>query len=68
MNGHKFKPGDRVTLINDYGAEFPNKTVVTTESTSYGPAYKINPTDTPWFAVPERNLVPAPLADQDRIE
>lgn len=52
----KFLPGDRVKMINDQGVEFPGKTILTVEHLSYGIAYKITPTDSPWFAVPERNL------------
>lgn len=59
MMAPKFEVGDRVTLVNDYGVEFFGKTIVTVESTSYGPAYKIEPSDSPWFAVPERNLASA---------
>jgi hypothetical protein len=57
MTHHKFKVGDRVTMVNDYGVKFPGKTVRSVEMTNYGPAYKIEPTDSPWYAVPERNLV-----------
>jgi hypothetical protein len=56
MMRHKFKAGDRVTLVNDYGVEFSGKTILSAETATYGPAYKIEPTDSPWFAVPERNL------------
>lgn len=56
MSRHKFKLGDRVEMVNDYGVSFPGKIIVSVETTTYGPAYKIKPTDSPWFAVPERNL------------
>jgi hypothetical protein len=52
----KFGVGDKVTMINDYGCKWPGKTILTVEETNYGTAYKIEPTDSPWFAVPERNL------------
>lgn len=54
----KFNPGDRVAMVNDYGLSFPGKTILTVEATPYGTAYKIEPTDSPWFAVPERNIQP----------
>lgn len=53
---HKFKVGDRVTMVNDFGVEFPGKVILSAETTTYGLAYKIKPTDSPWYAVPERNL------------
>jgi hypothetical protein len=56
MTAHKFKVGERVTMVNDYGAEFPGKIILSAEITTYGLAYKIHPTDSPWYAVPERNL------------
>ena len=60
----KFAPGDRVTMTNDYGAVFPRKTILSFRQTDYGPAYFIEPTDTPWYAVPERNLSLAPNHQQ----
>lgn len=56
MTRYKFKAGDRVTMVNDNGVEFPGKVILSAEHAAYGPAYKFHPTDSPWFAVPERNL------------
>lgn len=62
----KFAPGETVTLTNDYGVIFPGKTILEFRQTDYGPAYLIDPTDTPWFAVPERNLALAQAPAQAR--
>jgi hypothetical protein len=57
MSAPKFQPGDRVDFTNDNGALFPGKRVVKID-TAEGrePRYFIEPTDTPWFSVAERNL------------
>ena len=62
----KFATGDKVTMTNDYGLIFPGKTILEFRQTDYGPAYLIEPTDTPWFAVPERNLALAQAPAQAR--
>lgn len=56
----KFEVGDRVTFTNDYGVVFEGKTVTEIEMNPVrGVTYYITPTDTPWFAVNERNLARA---------
>lgn len=63
-NAPKFAPGDRVTMTNDYGVEFPGKRIVSLDDSLHWsnpePRYFIEPTDTPWFSVAEGNLSPAP--------
>ncbi len=54
--GAKFKVGDRVNFVNDYGIKFPNKIVRKIELINNEPRYHIEPTDTPWFPSYERNL------------
>ena len=58
-----FRVGDRVTFTNDYGVEFPGKTITGSErwdgkweGASVGLRYFFAPTDAPWFSVPARNL------------
>lgn len=52
----KFKAGDIVNFTNDQGVKFGKRLITEPCATSYGNAYKIFPTDTPWFAIPERNF------------
>ena len=68
----KFKVGDKVTMINDYGVKFPNKTITEViekwlgcsgsrawDENAYktlGAKYKYEPTDTPWYSVTEEHL------------
>ena len=48
---------DRRVKGKEARAKFqPGKTIIARADTTYGEAYKIEPTDTPWFAVPVRNL------------
>lgn len=54
----KFKLGDLVTFINDYGVKWPEKTVVGIEERpGEEPRYFLQPTDCPWFPTRESNLV-----------
>lgn len=58
-NDFKFHIGQVVNYTNDYGVNWGNRTITgveRAEATGYGKAYYIHPTDTPWFAVPERCL------------
>lgn len=58
----KYQVGQTVEYTNDYGVKWGKKKIVAiVENLTYdesGFGYKIEPTDTPWFAVPERNLKP----------
>lgn len=51
-----FTIGDTVLYTNDYGVDLGRRTIVGVARTTYGVAYYLAPTDTPWFAVPEREL------------
>ena len=53
-NDFKFHVGQVVNYTNDNGVNWGNRTIIKAEHTDYGKAYYINPTDSPWFAVPER--------------
>lgn len=48
--------GDTVIFINDNGVNWGERKIISRENTCYGLAYHISPTDTPWYAIPERNL------------
>ena len=57
----KFKVGDKVTFINDYGVSFPHKTIteviLNPPSLPHVPiAYGVTPTDAPWFPIDEKKL------------
>jgi hypothetical protein len=55
----KFKPGDVVEYVNDYGVKIGLKTITELDSsiwTDPQPRYFITPTDTPWYSVKESNL------------
>ena len=55
----KFQIGQIVNFTNDNGVNWGDKIITgfePAEKTGYGDAYRIRPTDTPWFAVPERCL------------
>ena len=55
----KFKVGQEVVYTNDQGVNWGRKTIVGHEVDSFGQdRYYIEPTDTPWFPVHERNLKP----------
>ncbi len=58
-NTPKFKTGDKVTLVNDYGCVFIGKTIIGIDPTRIGICYYLEPIETPWFAFPERNLRPS---------
>jgi hypothetical protein len=57
MTQHKFAIGDAVDYTNDNGVAWGRKTVIGLDD-RLGPCYYIEPTDTPWFSVRERNLTP----------
>ena len=76
----KYKAGDSVLYVNDYGVVIGLCQIISDQTEWYGgnnvgwgnfgtPAYYITPTDTPWFAVPERNLHDpgAAVAEPDAI-
>jgi hypothetical protein len=56
---HEFKVGDKVTFVNDGRMVYPGKTITGIDASGASPRYYFAPTDTPWFAVPARNLRPA---------
>ena len=66
----EFKPGDAVTYVNEYGVEFPGKTIIGSEMwTGYFSGvtetrYFYEPSDSPWVSVPESRLtlIPRPQA------
>lgn len=59
----KFKVGDKARFVNDYGVDWGIVEIVEVVDSPYGlpadgeKAYYITPTDTPWFAMPERLLI-----------
>lgn len=55
-----FKPGDKVTFVNDYGVKFPGRTVrgFTEKVTTWGAFIYYFPSDSWWFPVKPENLVP----------
>ncbi len=54
----KFKIGDLVTFVNDYGVKWPERTVVGTDDSAEGePRYFLNPTDSPWMSKRESQLI-----------
>jgi len=56
MRSPKFKVGDKVDFVNDFGVVFPGH-VVTGVEIEYGKyVYNIEPTDTPWRPARERHL------------
>lgn len=64
---HKFKVSDQVVFTNDFGVCWGVKTITKLERgfNDYdGPRYSVEPTDTPWFPVAEKNLK---LADADDL-
>lgn len=57
MADFKYKVGDRVIFINEYGVNWGEKTITGLEMNDVrGPTYYIEPTDTPWFATNEQHL------------
>jgi hypothetical protein len=57
MNTPKFKEGDSVVFINDYGVNFGKRTITKVEQNPIrGTTYYFNPTDTPWFPTHEKHL------------
>ena len=53
----KFKIGDKVDYVNNYGVLFENKTIVDIdESGKWGDMYYYEPSDTPWMHVYAKNL------------
>ena len=53
---HKYEVGDSVIWINDYGVNLGKRTIVSKENFYGRPAYQIEPYDTPWCPVLEKNL------------
>jgi hypothetical protein len=53
----KFKTGDRVIFINDYGRNCGEKVVIELHWNDIrGNTYHIVPSDTPWCPIAEKNL------------
>ena len=57
MKQQKFQIGEKVNYTNSNGVFWGERTIIGVESW-YGDdcRYFIDPTDTPWFSVDERNL------------
>jgi hypothetical protein len=53
---HKYEIGDSVVWINDYGVNLGKRTITSKENFHGRPAYQIEPYDTPWCPVLEKNL------------
>ena len=56
---NKFKAGERVSWINSNGVHLGIRTIVSVNEVTYsnsGYGYKIEPTDTPWFSIPEEEF------------
>lgn len=63
MKEPKFKVGDKVDFINDYGVVFEDRIIIGIDTTSQMatkypemPRYHIEPTDCPWYSKEEKNL------------
>lgn len=53
----KFKIGQKVVFVNDYGVNFGEKTVSDYEWDDIrGHTYQYEPNETPWYKTNERNL------------
>lgn len=53
---HKYEIGDSVIWINDNGVNLGKRTITSKENFHGRPAYHIEPHDTPWCPVLEKNL------------
>jgi hypothetical protein len=61
---YKFAPGDKVVYTNEFGVCWGVKTIKSLDVWEDGlPRYYIEPTETPWCSVAERNLVSADAED-----
>lgn len=61
---YKFAPGEQVIYTNDYGVCWGLRTVKALDVWEDGlPRYYIEPTDSPWCSVSEKNLVKADPED-----
>lgn len=52
----KHKVGDEVTYINDYCVNWGPKTIIGIDFSRGRPTYFIEPTETPWVSIEEKNL------------
>lgn len=52
----KFKIGDKVDFVNDYGVIFRNRIITDIEVIDNRYRYQVVPNDTPWFLKYEKNL------------
>jgi hypothetical protein len=52
----KFKKGEKVDFVNDYGVIFTDFEITDVELTEDGYKYQVIPNDTPWFWKYEKNL------------
>lgn len=63
----KFKVGDVVEYINEYGVHIGRRKIAAIDDSKAWsdnePRYFLAPTDTPWYSVRERYLHAAPSAD-----
>ena len=62
---HRFKIGDQVVMINDFGVCWGVKTITELDVRTNRPTYHYKDSDTPWFSVGEENLV---MADEEDLK
>jgi hypothetical protein len=53
---NKFNIGDKVDFVNDYGVIFKDKVITDVKLINGEFRYQIEPNDTPWFLIYEKNL------------
>ena len=63
LTKHKYKIGDKVIFVNDFGVCWGVKTITGLDERSGRPTYHYEPTDTPWFSTNEENLILASRSD-----
>jgi hypothetical protein len=63
LDDFKYKIGDKVHYVNDYGVYWGVRTIIGIEMWIYGPRYYLSNSDTPWFPVSETNLFDKKPAD-----
>ena len=61
---YKFKVGDKVVFVNDFGVCWGVKEIIALDERTNRPTYHYADSDTPWFSVCETNFV---LADEEDL-
>lgn len=64
MSVHKFEVGQNVVYVNDYGLCWGVKTITELTERAGQPCYHYEGSDTPWYAVEEKNLRAAAAGDE----